>query len=202
MTEITHALAEPQELTAVRRRGPPGGWGDRATAAARHAVRRQLNREQVGLCIYCERRLGEDEGHVDHIKPQGSNKDLIFVYQNLAHSCDGPSHCGHHKEGRLLSVEPRDGCNRSFSLLALDGRLAAATGLASEESRQAAETLQTLGLNAAGLARERKSYCDTIQYLNGPGQIAEFIAEGPFRWSLRHMYSIGVADLRRGGLSG
>ena len=87
--------------------------------AVRPNVRRQLNLEQAGLCIYCENALSPDEGHLEHLKSKAANPGLTFVYDNLAHSCNGADHCGHFKKGRMMPVEPREGCNRFFALMAL-----------------------------------------------------------------------------------
>ena len=57
---------------------------------AKDAIRQQLNREQEGLCVYCEDRLLEGEGHIEHIRPRNGvqgHTQLTFVYRNLAHSC-------------------------------------------------------------------------------------------------------------------
>ena len=91
MIELAHQLAEPAELRQHRTGNPGGTWDDPAFGAVKTIVRHQLNGEQEGLCVYCETELGEDEGHVEHIKSKGVNPPLTFVYDNLAHSCDG--HC-------------------------------------------------------------------------------------------------------------
>lgn len=185
MIELQHLLSEPNKLTTCRRRNPGGSWDDPAFQTVRSTVRRQLNLEQEGLCVYCETRLNEDEGHVEHIKSKGLNPSLTFVYDNLAHSCNGPGHCGHQKKHQALPVEPRPGCNRFFALMALDGRLAPASGLDDVEKQQAIDTLRILGLNVPALAWQRKSYANTIRALSDPADVAAFIASAPFRWSLR-----------------
>ena len=127
MIELAHRLAEPAELRQHRTANPGGTWNDAEFGAVKPIVRHQLNREQEGLCVYCETELGEDEGHVEHIKSKGLNPPLTFVYDNLAHSCNGPTigpgHCGHRKKRQVLTIEPRPGCNRFFSVMILDGRV-------------------------------------------------------------------------------
>jgi uncharacterized protein (TIGR02646 family) len=184
MIELQHLSSEPKELRDHRSLNLSGSWDDPAFQIVRPKVRRQLNLEQEGLCVYCESLLDKDEGHVEHIKSKGLNPSLTFVYDNLAHSCDGPGHCGHHKGRQALPVEPRLGCNRFFVLMALDGRIISASGLTSGEAQHAADTLRFLGLNVAALAWQRKGFADTIRYLS-PADKAAFLATAPFRWALR-----------------
>ena len=186
MIELAHQLAEPDELRQHRTGNPGGVWDDPAFGTVRPIVRRQLNLEQDGLCVYCETTLGENEGHVEHIKSKGVNPPLTFVYDNLAHSCNGPGHCGHHKRRHALPIEPRPGCNRFFTVMAVDGRIVASSGVTPNEANQATQTASILGLNAASLSWRRKGYADVILHLT-PADKAEFLATSPFRWVLQGM---------------
>lgn len=189
MIELQHSFSEPAELSDYRRRNPGGSWGDRGFETVRPALRRQLNREQDGFCVYCESLLAEDDGHIEHIKPRNSHPRLTFVYDNLAHSCSEPDHCGYQKQSQVLPVEPRPGCNRFFALMALDGRLAPALGLTAVEVQQTDDTLRILGLNVPSLAWRRKGYAVTIRALSDPADIEAFLADAPFRWSLKGLSS-------------
>ena len=110
MIELQNSRAEPAELRRYRIQNPGGSWGDPAFEPVRAMVRRQLNREQEALCVYCESALAEDEGHIKHIKPRSLDPRLTFVYDNLAHNCDGAGHCGRQKKDQVLPVEPRPDC--------------------------------------------------------------------------------------------
>lgn len=184
MIELKHTN-EPTELSEYRRRNPASTWDDPAFNAIKPIVRQHLNMEQERLCVYCEKTLHDDEGHIEHIKSKGLNPNLTFVYDNLSRSCDGSGHCGHHKKRQILPIEPRTGCNRYFILQALDGKLSPAPGLQRTDTQNAAETLRILGLNTPGLARRRKSFIDSIRYLSNHAEVAEFISTAPFRWSLQ-----------------
>lgn len=185
MIELQHALPEPTELRAYRGRHPGGPWETATFDAVRPMLRRQLNLEQQGLCVYCESRLEEEDGHIEHIKSRGQHPQLTFAYANLAHSCSQPDHCGHQKQDQVLPVEPRPGCNRYFALSALDGRLAPALRLTEAEAQQADDTVCILGLNVPALAWQRKGYAVTIRALADPADVTAFMATIPFRWSLR-----------------
>ncbi len=184
MIELQHG-SEPPALKQYHVQHPHGTWDDEDFQAVKPIVRRQLNQEQEGLCVYCEALLAEDAGHVEHIKSKGLNRHLTFQYDNLAQSCNGPGHCGHHKKRQVLPVEPRVGCNRFFALMAQDGKLIPAPGLPQHEAQQAEETLRVLSLNAPALARQRKGFVDTVRYLSGKNEVDDFLATAPFRWSLR-----------------
>lgn len=123
MIELQHRLPEPAVLRDYLRQNPNGFWSDPTFQLIRLAIRHQLNLEQAGLCVYCECLLNKEDGHVEHIKSKDVYPQLTFAYNNVAHSCDGPNHCGHLKQNHVLPVEPRSGCNRFFALMAQDGRL-------------------------------------------------------------------------------
>jgi uncharacterized protein (TIGR02646 family) len=55
----------------------------------KHKLRSYLIEEQKQLCAYCERRIGDDNSHVEHIYPQSDNVALRFEYDNLIASCNG-----------------------------------------------------------------------------------------------------------------
>ncbi len=49
-----------------------------------------LQKEQQGLCAYCERKINQSEdSHLEHIYPQSSYKHKRFDYANLIVSCNG-----------------------------------------------------------------------------------------------------------------
>ena len=183
MIELRHQSSEPAGLEEFRDKNPRG-WDDVEFHAVRESIRRQLNCEQNGLCVYCETRLGEDDGHVEHIKSKKNNPAFTFVYDNLAHSCSNREHCGHRKGHQRIPIEPRPDCNRFFALMALDGRLTPADGLGEAEVNDAATTITVLGLNVPALARQRKNFIDAVRTLSAADK-ASFINSAPFRWCLQ-----------------
>ena len=185
MIELAHG-AEPEELTKYRTTTQNPDWEDQAFKPIRQIVRRRLNKEQSGLCIYCEDKLESDNGHVEHIKAKSRNIDLTFTYQNLAHSCDGPRHCGHHKKRQVLPIEPIDGSNKLFSLSAIDGRFSATYDSTQQQKNDVDETVRILGLNNPALSWLRKGYVDTLLALK-PEEVGDFLQTSPFRWSLERV---------------
>ncbi len=184
MIELAHQLTEPVELERYRAGHPRGSWDAGDFETVRHIVRWQLNLEQEGHCVYCETALDEHDGHVEHIESKGVNPALTFVYRNLAHSCHGPGHCGHHKKRQALPIQPRPGCNRFLAVMTLDGRIVASEGLSEAGTTQAEETVRILGLNASSLSWQRKDYAVAILHLP-PEDKEAFLATIPFRWVLR-----------------
>lgn len=187
MVELAHAAPEPASLTAHRSTAPHGPW-DTLLAAPKAEVRRQLNVEQDGLCIYCEASLDPDVGHVEHIKSRQLNPHLMFVYDNLAHCCDENSHCGHFKNSNVIPLEPRPGVNRHFVLSEITGQLTPDLTLSPTAQRNASTTLRVLGLNNhPGRNRQRQQYALTVRALSDPADIRDFLTTAPFRWSLRRI---------------
>lgn len=151
MIELCHRIPEPVELAKFRTKYPNASWSAVKFNSVRHVVRRQLNIEQEGHCAYCESKLSNDEGHIDHIKPKKYSA-LTFVYDNLAHSCDNIRHCAIPKGAELLPIEPRRDCNAYFSLSSLDGRIDVAMDLADVDAERVRETVELLKLNHSSLA--------------------------------------------------
>ncbi|HEB69255.1 MAG TPA: hypothetical protein ENI88_06505 [Desulfobulbus sp.] len=70
--------------------------------------------------------------------------------------------------------------------MARDGFLVPASGLTEAEQQQANETINNiLGLNVPKLSRQRKQFADTLQFLETPQEITDFLKTVPFRWSLQ-----------------
>jgi uncharacterized protein (TIGR02646 family) len=186
MVEIGHLLAEPLTLAAHRQSNPGGLWGGFPGTPNKQELRHQLNLEQEGLCIYCESELDLEEGHVEHIKSKTLSPPLTFVYDNLSHSCDGPRHCGHHKQRGILPIEPRPNSNNFFALSALTGDISPSIGLSTADHEKVKSTLLMLGLNSdTGLKRRRQQFAFTLQAFSTAADVAAFLSNAPFRWSLK-----------------
>jgi uncharacterized protein (TIGR02646 family) len=190
VVELEHKLPEPTALAAHRSRSPDGPWDSISNRLEKIELRHQLHAEQDSLCIYCESSLGQDEGHVEHIVSRHADPSLTFVYANLAHSCDAHAHCGHHKDKRVIPIEPRRGCSAYFELSVTTGRLAPNRRQNTTDQTRAETTLDVLGLNRdPGLVRRRQKQAKTAiaLELQSPTDALEYLATAPFRWSLRRI---------------
>ncbi|WP_288367812.1 retron system putative HNH endonuclease [uncultured Alcanivorax sp.] len=129
------------------------------------SVKRSLMREQGYLCCYCERRLTEDDSHIEHFQPQSDPAVDPLDYDNLLCSCQNqikkgkPRHCGNLKgdwyDPELL-VSPLDpDCESRFRFKG-DGLIKPAD----KHDRAARETITRLGLDIPKLNDLRASVID------------------------------------------
>lgn len=119
-------------------------------------------KEQGYICCYCERRLTDDDSHIEHFKPQ-SNPDVDGLdYTNMFCSCQNqlkpgePRHCGNLKENWFdvnLLISPLDhGCEGRF-IYTGDGKIKPST----ESDVAAAKTIEKLGLSIPKLNDMRRN---------------------------------------------
>lgn len=95
-------------------------------------VKDSLMREQGYICCYCERRLTDDDSHIEHFNPQSNNTVDPLEYTNMLCSCQDqlnkgePRHCGNSKDNWFnedLLISPLDSnCEGRFSYTA-DGKI-------------------------------------------------------------------------------
>jgi uncharacterized protein (TIGR02646 family) len=114
-------------------------------------VKQALMAEQGFLCCYCERRLIDEDSHIEHFRPQNDPQVDALDYGNLLCSCQNkipkgaPRHCGNLKNGwfdaqQLISpLQP--GCEKRFSYSG-DGMIRAAK----QGDEPARVTIEKLGL--------------------------------------------------------
>lgn len=189
MVELQHGPV-PLELTEFRTNNPharPDEFDSSSFSTVKHAVRVSLHRDQGGLCAYCECKLKQTGGQVDHIKPKGGpnqHQHLCFEYSNYAYSCIKNQTCGQKKKSGLLPIEPAVGCNSQWSL-STDGTIQPLKELNRQQKHNVTKTRDMLGLNKdPGLVDDRKRV-----FLNAM-KIAEssyddlnlFLADQPFRY--------------------
>ncbi|TXK94100.1 TIGR02646 family protein [Methylococcaceae bacterium CS1] len=125
------------------------------------AVKVALIAEQGTICCYCERRLIDDDSHIEHFEPQSKSGVDALDFSNLLCSCQKktkrgePLHCGNRKGdwfNEALLVSPLDShCDNRFSYKG-DGTITA-----TEKNDNAAnETISRLGLGIPKLNALRK----------------------------------------------
>lgn len=89
-----------------------------------------LLQEQGYVCCYCGRRIGSDDSHIEHFRPQSRYPALALEFLNLHCSCikattsSTPLHCGHRKGDQFdepLCISPLEpDCEQRFCY-SLDG---------------------------------------------------------------------------------
>lgn len=123
------------------------------------AVKKALMEEQGYICCYCERRLTDDDSHIEHFRPQSDQDCDDLDFSNMLCSCQDqtkkgePRHCGVLKDNWFdldLLVSPFDPiCEYLFTYTA-DG------GIGSADSDAATTTISKLGLDISKLFALRK----------------------------------------------
>jgi uncharacterized protein (TIGR02646 family) len=118
----------------------------------KEAVKDALMLEQGYICCYCERRLVENDSHIEHLRPQSDPTVDPLDYFNLLCSCQQqmkksePQHCGNLKDNWFddtLLVSPLEpDCERRFAFTG-DGGIKPAD----RTDKAAVTTIKKLGLD-------------------------------------------------------
>ena len=123
-------------------------------------VKKNLMEEQGYICCYCERRLEDNDSHIEHLRPQSDPKVDPLDYGNMLCSCQNqlevgePRHCGNLKEDWFDDdfISPLDqNCEENFSYIH-DGRIQPFP----EDNGASLQTITKLGLNIPKLSAQRR----------------------------------------------
>jgi uncharacterized protein (TIGR02646 family) len=135
---------------------------DDLSGDTKKAVKDALMKEQGYLCCYCERRIDNDDSHIEHFRPQRDPEVDPLDFNNLLCSCQNqikkgvPRHCGNLKGDwfdPLLLVSPFDaGCEERFAFSGL-GEVKPMDNT----DKGAEETIKRLGLDMPKLNSMRAS---------------------------------------------
>ena len=189
MVELQHRAIPTVALTQFVAASPGitvADFDSLAFKTVKDKVKAELNQDQGGLCVYCERLLAANTGQVEHIKPKaGANAQpqLCFTYTNYAHSCINPKTCGQRKGNGLLPIEPSPGCNAQWAL-STDGTIEPHIGLTQKRKHEVTQTRDMLGLNKdSNLIDERQRWLKSaIAVLQqAPNDIQQFLQQAPYR---------------------
>jgi len=136
-----------------------GDWQPTYDALAgdpKRAVKKALMDEQGYICCYCERRLTDDDSHIEHFRPQSDPAIDPLDYANMLCSCQNqikkgePRHCGNLKgdwfDQELLVSPLSPECESRFSFTG-DGGIQPAT----EDDVAAIKSIEKLGLGTPKL---------------------------------------------------
>ncbi len=155
---------EPQELIDFKAAANPPDWipaYDYLTKVAKVATKQALMKEQGYICCYCERRLEENDSHIEHFQPQ-SDPDVDDIdFSNMLCSCQNklkkgdPRHCGNLKgdwfDATLLVSPLNSACGSKFGFKG-DGTI-----YPIEDALDAKTTIEKLGLDIGKLNALRES---------------------------------------------
>lgn len=124
------------------------------------AVKYALMAEQGNICCYCERRLTDEDSHIEHFRPQSDPAVDPLDFGNLLCSCQNqlkkgePRHCGNLKDEWFdpnLLVSPIDpDCENRFAFTG-DGVIKPAAA----DDQTVVETIKKLGLDIPKLNAQR-----------------------------------------------
>mgnify|MGYP003522154302 CR=1 FL=1 len=155
--------SEPIELTQFKASSNPPDWipsYGNLTKVAKDATKKALMEEQGYICCYCERKLEENDSHIEHFKPKGNLKysSLSLEYTNLHLSCSGYRNqkdcCGHKKKDWFdeeLTISPLEDNVDNLFEYSIDGHIMAASN-----NKRAISTIDNLDLDSFNLQRQRK----------------------------------------------
>lgn len=192
MVELQHrkeGVPALQTFLANNPNAQVADWNSLAFRRIKPLIKAALNQDQQGLCAYCERKLVETEGQIDHIKPKAgshAHPELCFEYSNFAHSCINPKTCGQKKKDGLLPIEPGPGCNDKWTL-STDGTIQPIAGLTRAQEHPVKQTRDMLGLNKdPALVDDRQKWLKSALAVlqESPDDIDTFLQGAPFRYIL------------------
>ncbi|MDJ0734977.1 MAG: TIGR02646 family protein [Nostocaceae cyanobacterium] len=137
-----------------------------------------LLQEQGFICCYCNRRIGKENSHIEHLKPRTHYPDLALKYTNLLASCQRererkePLHCGAKKDewyDEHLMVSPLDANCTEFFRYTEDGQILPTEIIDKKDA--AKTTIEKLDLNIDKLKNMRSQAIEAI--LEGFGDLSD-----------------------------
>lgn len=165
--------SEPKRFSRWKECNHEGTYEEMGTPVKK-VLRNALMSEQGSLCCYCERRINNEDCHIEHFQPKDACPSLQLDYGNM-HACcvKFPSHstpniCGQRK-GDFFSPELisplEENCSSHFRY-SYDGTIAPASN-----DRRAERTIEVLGLNDPFLIERRKAVL--MPFIDGSLSIGE-----------------------------
>jgi uncharacterized protein (TIGR02646 family) len=137
-------------------------------------VSESLRGEQHHICCYCESKVPEQAGHMEHMEPRSVTPSRTYDYTDLAISCNGGKveHCGHYKDNRSKNPNhpykaaafrtPHDPNSSNLYQYLNDGAITPRYGLSSADGSDAQYMIKHLGLDSARLTERRKQHATLL----------------------------------------
>lgn len=129
-------------------------------------VRKDLLCKQRNQCAYCERKIDNENSHIEHIEPRDKAHTLECEYSNMILSCNNNDSCGKYKDSKAWEssyIHPVLHNPTDFFKFSLNGEV-----LSIDDQQGAVDTIEFLNLNSKKLLRLRKNIAFNIQ---GMGKI-------------------------------
>lgn len=163
---------EPEFLLEYKRKYSPKAWTDYNKDNIRSKLKENiLVLEQEEYCPYCEKRIYDDEGHIEHIKPRDLYPKEFQNYNNLIISCDEKNSCGKHKGNKYNDnfINPViDNPNDYFSYNLASGEVVPKNNdEKSNDYIRARYTIDVLNLNSYELKNARMNLVDMLSVYTG-----------------------------------
>lgn len=158
---------------------------------AGNPVVQTLHDLQEGLCVYCERKIcnnnnhqsGESnkrQHHVEHIRCKGNPnyQHLVVTYSNLALSCTSVGRkstltCGMRKGKQDLPIIPTDEHEHLFDIDSENGEIIPVGSLSPADKKKVEDTVRILNLNQPELSIARKKLIDLFKSIQNEIYISE-----------------------------
>lgn len=158
---------EPDFLLEYKRKYSPKSWIDYNKDGIRSEIKKNiLFLEQEEYCPYCEKRIYDNEGHIEHIKPRDLYPKEFESYNNLIVSCDEKNSCGKYKRNNYSNnlINPViDDPDEYFDYNIASGEIIPKNNdESSKEYIRAIYTIETLNLNCYELKEARKALIDIL----------------------------------------
>jgi len=138
---------------------------NRPKQSIKNILRLQIAKEQGFICCYCERRIENNDFHLEHLKPRENFPFEQLEYENLLCSCQlelgsgEPRFCGNSKGSwyneNLLITPLQNDCEEKFAYT-LDGHIEPAN----EDDLATITTIEKLKLHKDKLNNWRKAAID------------------------------------------
>ena len=158
---------EPEFLLKYKKKHSPKSWADYNKDNIRSEIKENiLVLEQEEYCPYCEKRIYDNEGHIEHVKPRDSYPEDFQNYNNLMVSCDEKNSCGKFKGNKYNDnfINPIiDNPDEYFDYNIASGEIIPKNNDEnSKEYIRAIYTIETLNLNCYELKEARKALIDIL----------------------------------------
>lgn len=183
MLKVNKGL-EPNFLLKYKKKYSPKSWADYNKENIKSELKENiLVLEQEEYCPYCEKRIYDNDGHIEHIKPRDLYPKEFQDYNNLLVSCDSKNNCGKFKGNKYkeIFINPViDNVENYFEYNIANGEiLPKSKDESSIEYVRAKYTIDILNLNTYELQEARRNLVDILSVYTGENKeyIQYFIDE-------------------------